>query len=232
MGSASGDPGGSVATPAGPEEDLDTPRLRADARRNRVQILAAAEAVFSELGVGVPIDEVARRAGVGVGTLYRHFPTKEALFEAVIRQHIERITEEGRARLDSEQPGRAFFEFLALLSDQATAKRALIDALSGAGINLKTATSPLKVEFERVAEQLLLRAQEAGQVRADVRTADVFALVMGACMSAGYSECSGARMVSIVCDGLRSAAPDSAVVREARQGRDRVPVAGGGGDAE
>ncbi len=232
MGSASQDAGGSAGVPAEDGEDGPAP-MRADARRNRAQILEAAQAVFSEHGVGVPIDEVARRAGVGVGTLYRHFPTKETLFEAVIRQHIERLTEEGRVLLDSDQPGRAFFAFLGMLTEEASAKRALIDALSGAGINLKATTSPLKVEFERVAGELLQRAQQAGQVRSDVATADVFALVMGACMSAGeVSECSGERMVAIVCDGLRSAPPASAPGRHARQRRDRVPVAGGGRDTE
>ena len=65
------------------------PPARADARRNRMAILAAAESAFAEEGIGVPVDEIARRAGVGAGTLYRNFPTKEVLFEAVIRHHME-----------------------------------------------------------------------------------------------------------------------------------------------
>jgi AcrR family transcriptional regulator len=186
--------------------------MRADARRNRLTILAAAEAAFAEEGAGVPVDEVARRAGVGAGTLYRHFPTKEALFEAVIVHHMERLRDEARALADSDDPGSALFEFLALLAREGSAKRNLVDALSGAGINIKDAAADTKAELEEAAGRLLTRAQEAGQVRADVTLADLVGLVMGAC-SAGEgagtpTDCSSARMIAVVCDGLRAdAAP-------------------------
>ncbi|HUI04114.1 MAG TPA: helix-turn-helix domain-containing protein [Acidimicrobiales bacterium] len=183
--------------------------MRADARRNRLTILAAAEAVFAEKGASVPVDEVARRAGVGVGTLYRHFPTKEALFAAVIVHHMERLRDEARALADSDDPGGALFEFLALMAREGTSKRNLVDALSGAGIDIKDAAADTKAELEQAAGRLLARAQEAGQVRPDVTLADLVGLVMGAC-TAGEggppAGCSSARMISVVCDGLRAMA--------------------------
>ena len=187
---------------------MDALSMRADARRNRLTILAAAEEVFAEQGAGVPVDEVARRAGVGVGTLYRHFPTKEALFAAIVVQHMERIRDEAIRLGASADPGSALFEFLALLAREGTSKRNLVDALSGAGINIKDAAADTKAELEEAGGRLLTRAQEAGQVRADVTLADLFGLVMGAC-SAGEGgpapvDCSSARMIAIVCDGLRA----------------------------
>ena len=183
----------------------DSPSLRADARRNRQQILQAAEALFAEEGVGVPVDDVARRAQVGVGTFYRHFPTKEALFTAVIEAHLERLADAARALSSSEDPGPAFFCFLDRLAEEASSKRNLVEALSGAGINIKTAAARAKEDLESAAGVLLARAQHVGAVRADVSFADLIGLVMGACSAAEYqlTGCSRARMIQIVCDGLR-----------------------------
>jgi AcrR family transcriptional regulator len=183
----------------------DSPSLRADARRNRQRILQAAEALFAEEGVGVPVDDVARRAGVGVGTFYRHFPTKEALFTAVIEAHLERLADEARALSTSEEPGAAFFCFLVQLAEEASSKRNLVEALSGAGINIKTAAARSKEDLESALGVLLARAQHVGAVRADVSLADLMGLVMGACSAAEYqlNGCSRARMIQIVCDGLR-----------------------------
>ena len=180
--------------------------MRADARRNRELILDAAEQVFAESGLVVPIDDIARRAGVGVGTLYRHFPTKEALFEAIIVARIQRLATEARALAANEDPGGALFHFLARLGEEGTAKRDLVDALSGAGVNVMEALSGAKKELERAGEMLLHRAQQAGVVRADVGLADLFALVMGTCNGAdvGPALCSRARMMAVVCDGLRA----------------------------
>jgi len=185
--------------------ETEAPRLRADAARNRALILEAADAVFGEQGVGVPVDEVARRAGVGVGTLYRHFPTKEKLFEAVIVTHLERLVDRARQLESRDDPGAALFEFLSLMAAEATAKRDLVDALSGAGIDVKDVASVKKLELEEAAGALLRRAQETGEVRDDVSLADLIGLVMGTCMAAEHnaSDCSRARMIEVVCAGLR-----------------------------
>jgi AcrR family transcriptional regulator len=182
----------------------ELPHQRADARRNRAQILQAAETCFAEQGVGVPIDDIARAACVGVGTVYRHFPTKEALVEAVIVTHLEKLTGEARRLATSEEAGEAFFKFLAHMAEE---QRDLIDALAGAGIEVKERIGPQKADLTEAIGVLLTRAQQAGEVRCDVELGDLFGLVMGACAFAGHVEAgsSQARMLSVVCDGLRVA---------------------------
>jgi AcrR family transcriptional regulator len=92
-------------------EVVDKP-LRADARRNREKVLAAARAVFAEQGVDAQMDDVARRADVGVGTVYRHFATKEVLLEAVVSGRLAQLTDEARALVDAADPAEAFFDFV------------------------------------------------------------------------------------------------------------------------
>ncbi len=185
--------------------------MRADARRNRAQILVAAEICFAEQGIGVPIDDIARRACVGVGTVYRHFPTKEALAEAVVVTRVEKLVEEAKSLAASDDPGAAFFGFLRSMSEASLAKRDLMDALSGAGIEVKERLGSTKDELAAAMQNLLRRAKQAGAVRADVDLDDLFGLVMGACSSAQGDASSQARMLSIVCDGLRAHAEVGAV---------------------
>jgi AcrR family transcriptional regulator len=179
--------------------------MRADARRNRAQILQAAETAFAEEGVGVPIDEIAQRACVGVGTVYRHFPTKEALFEAVIVTRMQALAEEAKALSDAEDPADALFGFLTRLATQACSKRDLVDALSGAGIEIKEASKAFKDDLESAMSVLLQRAQAAGDVRTDIQLEDIFGLVMGTCTLQHHEPaCNQERMLSVVCDGLRT----------------------------
>ena len=187
------------------QSDLHSPpRMRADARRNRAQILAAAEQAFSEEGLGVPVDEIARRAGVGAGTLYRHFPTKEALFEAVVVQHMELLAAEARAALDADSPAAALFGFISRLATEGRTKRNLVDALTGAGIDIKAVAAGPKADFEQAFAALLVKAQQAGEVRPDLTVADLFGLVMGTCtMADDHDDSSQRRMLSVVCAGLR-----------------------------
>ena len=145
-------------TPA--TSSVGTSAMRADARRNRDQILRAADELFAEEGLAVPVDEIARRAGVGAGTLYRHFPTKEALFEAVLISHMDAIAERGRALAGHEDAGAALFEFLNLLAQESATKKNLIDALAGAGIDVKERASDSKHAVEEAFTNLLTRAQE------------------------------------------------------------------------
>jgi AcrR family transcriptional regulator len=188
----------------------DTPEgaknLRADARRNRARVLQAAEAVFSAEGLAVPIDVIAERAGVGVGTIYRHFPTKEALFEAIVLSHFEQLVIDARQLVDADDPAEALFGFMARLVGEAVAKRDLADAMAGAGIDLKAAASGFKHQLEHAMGELLVRAQLAGSVRADVTMADLMGLVAGTCTATeryGPDPCSPVRMLDVVCDGLR-----------------------------
>ena len=178
---------------------------RADARRNRELILAAADAAFSEEGLGVPVDEIARRAGVGAGTLYRHFPTKEALFEAVLVAHMDRIAELAVELAARDDPDRALFEFMTRLGQEAASKRNLMDALAGAGIDVHQTAGESKQAVEGGFRRLLQRAQTAGYIRSDVTIDDLFGLVMGTCTmaQAPASDASQARMLGIVFDGMR-----------------------------
>jgi AcrR family transcriptional regulator len=180
--------------------------LRADARRNRELILAAADAAFADEGLGVAVDEIARRAGVGAGTLYRHFPTKEALFEAVLVAHMDRLARYGQELAGRDQPDEALFEFVECLAGEAASKRNLIDALAGAGIDIKATSADSKAALEGAFELLLSRAQNAGLVRNDVQTADLMGLVMGTCALASHerADCSQSRMLAVVCAGLRA----------------------------
>src|SRR5690606_32524481 len=123
---------------------------------------------FAEEGASVPLDEIARRAGVGAGTVYRHFPTKEALFEAVIRHRVEELLDDARARADADDPGEAFFGFLAELADGVAAKRDLTDALAAQGAGVDATVSTTTGAMHEALDVLLRRAQEAGDVRTDV----------------------------------------------------------------
>lgn len=181
--------------------------MRADAIKNRARILEAAEEIFSTEGVGVPIDTVAERAGLGVGTLYRHFPTKEALFEAIVVSRLEQLMEMVRARSDAEDPGEALFDFLRQFAAHASAKRDLFEALGSAGIDIKSQCSEMVEEMKRNIDVLRQRSVEAGVLRSDITTEEMVGLVMGACQAgtqSGSDDAGCQRMVEVVCDGLRS----------------------------
>lgn len=179
--------------------------LRADAERNRQRVLEVAQEVFAEEGLAVPIDEIARRAGLGVGTLYRHFPTKEALFEAIVVGRTERLVESARAGATARDAGAAFFGFLAQMVDEGAAKKDFLTALAGAGANLERIAA-VKQRMKRAVAVLLQRAQEAGAVRGDVSAPDVLTLVMGAVGSAdrhGAGPAERKRLLAVIFDGLR-----------------------------
>lgn len=188
-----------------PPPTAPVPRMRADARRNRARVLAAAQAAFASDGLLVPLDEIARRAGVGAGTVYRHFPTKEALFEAVILHRVQGLADRAKALEDADPPGEALFAFVAHLTREGTAKKDLVDALGGAPLpNVAEVNRDL---WASLAE-LLGRAQRAGEVRADVGIADVRALLRGAFVATSEENDPALtdRVVAVVCDGLRGRA--------------------------
>jgi AcrR family transcriptional regulator len=181
--------------------------MRADAVKNRQRILEAAEATFASEGLSVPIDTVAERAGVGVGTLYRHFPTKEALFQAIVTSRLEYLLHFAKERADAADPSEALFSFLAEFGTQASAKHDLFDALSSAGIDIKSSCAEMMDDMKRSIDVLLQRAVAAKSVRSDITTDEMIGLVVGVCQGAGHSghdDATVQRMVAIVCDGLRS----------------------------
>jgi AcrR family transcriptional regulator len=179
--------------------------LRADAQRNRSRILEAAQEIFARDGISVPVDVVAERAGVGVGTLYRHFPTKEALFEAIVLSKLDDLVDAVRADAD-EDPTEAFFAFLGKMADQVSLKHDLFDALAAAGVDVKSRCGDRVVDLERSLDQLRERAVERGGVRGDVTIQEIMGLVIGACKGMerpGMTDSERRRMVGIICDGLR-----------------------------
>ncbi|MFI1094468.1 TetR/AcrR family transcriptional regulator [Streptomyces sp. NPDC020917] len=184
---------------------MDKP-LRADARRNRDRLLEVARDAFAQEGVAVPLDEIARRAGVGPGTLYRHFPTKEALLEAVVHERMRRLVASAEQLGESGDAGAAFFGFLDHMVREAAPKRDLVDALIGAGVDVRAAVAEPAARLREETERLLVRAQHAGAVRPDVTSADVMALLSGllvAVRSAAHPDAVAARMTAVLLDGLR-----------------------------
>jgi AcrR family transcriptional regulator len=183
--------------------------MRSDALKNRQRILDAAAAVFADQGVSVPIDVVAERAGVGVGTLYRHFPTKEALFEAIVESKIEDLAVAAKAAAEAPDPGPAFFGFIRLLASEAAVKADIFDVLDSAGIDIKSRIAEHAKALEAALDQLLARAARCGEVRSDVVAEDVLGLVVGTCHGAhrvGRSTEATMRLIGILCAGLRAPA--------------------------
>jgi AcrR family transcriptional regulator len=168
-------------------------------------VLEAAEIVFAAEGLSVPIDVIAEKAGVGVGTLYRHFPTKEKLFEAIIIERIVALAAEARCRANADDADAAFFGFLEHMVSVSASKRDLILALAGAGVGFEELAADSKAEMQAAIAVLLANAQRAGAVRSDVTSDVVMSLVGGCCMAADRPHAADPEiLLAIICDGLRT----------------------------
>jgi AcrR family transcriptional regulator len=181
--------------------------LRADARRNREAVIAAAREVFAEQGREAQMDDVARRAKVGVGTVYRHFPTKEALIEALALEAFERVANAAREALEIEDPWEAFTHSLwagaqSLAGDRALAE--LMATLPGPILQGAQVEEDLRASMT----ELIARARDAGVLRPDVVLDDVVMLMCGVGAATRKAHaCAEAwrRHVTIIIDGLRAA---------------------------
>ena len=178
---------------------------RADSLRNRDLLLGAAKTAFAEIGAEVALEEIARRAGVGIGTLYRHFPTRSALLAGVYRREVEQLAQAADALLAEKPPGVAMEDWLHLLIDYLTTKRVVVPALKAdaEGAQLYAATgSPVTVTLNRLARA----AAAAGDIRADLGEDDVYRMLVG--MTHGYEqpgwEISARRLIAILMAGLRA----------------------------
>ncbi|MEU6645345.1 helix-turn-helix domain-containing protein [Saccharomonospora sp. NPDC046836] len=180
--------------------------MRADAKRNRDRILTAAIEAFATEGLSVPVHEIARRAGVGTGTVSRHFPTKESLYDAIILHRLEQLVDRARSLAEAEEPSTAFFEFFKYMADAGATDHGLADALGGGGYDVAASAERTGYDVMGGMRDLLTAAQRAGAVRDDVDVVDVKALMTG-CLARERGATDAAarsRMIEIVCTGLRA----------------------------
>lgn len=180
--------------------------LRADARRNRELVLAAAEQVFAESGLKGQVEEVARRAGVGVGTVCRNFPTKQALVEAVLTSMYESLLLRALEALENPDPGEAFERFFIALPEFQARHRALGEQMANE-LELPTSAQPLREQLTRALTELVTRAQASGAIRPDIGPADVSMLFAGiahaTALAGELQPVLRERYVRIILDGLR-----------------------------
>jgi AcrR family transcriptional regulator len=174
---------------------------RVDAQANRGRILDVAEVVFGEGGAAASTEEVARRAGVGIATVYRHFPTKAGLVQAVLVRRFERLREQADALLGAADPGAAFFGFFRHLVTDATTKIAIGEALLDAGGDSDGEAGRASNALRRAVGTLLGRAQQAGAVRDDAELPEIYALLVAAAHTGPDAEVRD-RALAIIFDGL------------------------------
>jgi len=177
--------------------------LRADAQRNLGRILEAASAAYSEVGPDVTIDEIARRAGVGHGTVCRRFPTKDALRAAVIHVRLDELLTRAHELLEKPDAGAALEEFVWAAAESCRRDRALFEGIEQCGGFAEVAEA--KQELHDTVGKLIRRAQRAGAVRRGLDSADIGALVGAAIQASTHAERDDAwrRYVQVVLDGLR-----------------------------
>jgi AcrR family transcriptional regulator len=161
--------------------------VRADAQRNLDRVLGAASECFAEGGVDVSVDAVARRAGVGHGTVFRRFPTKDALLDAVLGKELDRLLVLARSALAEDEAGEAFAWFFRATAEAYARNRALLEGID------RCRALPQAEPLRRASEKLVRRAQGAGALRRDLSPREVFELVPAA-----------SRFPDVILDGLRA----------------------------
>ena len=182
------------------------PGGRADGRRNREVVLRTAARVFAEEGLEVSLGRIAQRAGVGAGTVYRHFPSKEILLEAVVAEHIEGLAAAADRWTARAAPGEALFGFLLEVIDVSAGGKHLCDALTADRTWPRALLTAAGQRFREAQDRLLRSAQQAGAVRADVRADDLSALAIGGAVlrSAHRDRARGIWLARLLLDGLRT----------------------------
>jgi AcrR family transcriptional regulator len=179
--------------------------LRADARRNRDALLAAAAAQFAERGVEAPLEDIARSAGVGIGTLYRHFPTRDALIADVYRREVELLCGGVDELLASLPADEALAEWMRRFVGYVATKRGLAVALKSMVNDNSNLFAQSRANINESMARLVHAAVEAGLVRPDAHPEDVLQAMSGFCMfneQAGWQE-QAQRLVNLLVDGLR-----------------------------
>ncbi|CAN3985081.1 TetR/AcrR family transcriptional regulator [Kitasatospora purpeofusca] len=192
---------------------------RSDARRNRARVLAAAGEEFAERGTDVPLGDIARRAGVGAGTVYRHFPSKNALVEAVFAQQLAELVAVWERRTARSAPTEALIGLLLDVVGSSGRRASLCEVVAGDTSWPRPLLTVAVGRFHRLLAALLDAAQRAGGVRPDLGPDDVVALTLGcaAMLTAHHDRAAGLRLVRLTLDGLR---PPGPAVTEGRSFRD------------
>jgi AcrR family transcriptional regulator len=197
-----------TGAPPKPEEQRP---LRADAQRNYQRLVSAASAAFADHGADdASLEEIARRAGVGIGTLYRHFPNRQALLEAVYRDQVEVLAGRAERLRGADDPAAALQEWLLALVSFSRTKRSLTSALLTTLDKDSELLSACSCRIREAATSLLTRAQDAGAVRADASATDLLRLVHAISMAVERDPADRGqadRLLGLILDGLRSQPP-------------------------
>ena len=178
---------------------------RADGARNRQLLIDAAKAGFSSVGLDVSLEEIARRAGVGIGTLYRHFPTREAVVEAVYRREVEHLAEAVPQLLQTSPAGEALHKWMHLFVDYIATKRIIAPSLAAAATRTSALHTTSVELITGAITTLVKRAIAGGDVRKDIDPSDLLRAMVGVSYGnpdAGW-EASARRLIDILMDGLQ-----------------------------
>jgi AcrR family transcriptional regulator len=181
--------------------------MRADARRNRERLVAAAREVFAEQGVSASMEAIARKAGVGVGTLYRHFPTRVDVVEAVYEDDVQELVDAAQRVVSTLEPGPAVNTFFDAFLHYAQTKKTLLTELRQAFEKDPALRSRNKERIDASFDLVIDRAKDAGAVRSDVSGADVTQLLGPICTNESLSPDQTKRLMGMILDGLRVTAP-------------------------
>jgi AcrR family transcriptional regulator len=177
--------------------------LRADARRNYDRLVEAAHLVFARDGADASMEAVAREAGVGVGTLYRHFPKRIDLVEAVYRTDVDELVAAAEKAVANLEPWPAVEAFMQAFRRYAMTKRTFLTELHEASEKNPDLKSGSRERIDKVWDLVIGRAQGAGVLRSDVTGADLMQLVAPLCTNVAVSEEQGTRLLAVIIDGLR-----------------------------
>jgi AcrR family transcriptional regulator len=176
--------------------------MRADARRNREKVLSAARQVMARKGLDAQMEEIARRAGVGVGTVYRHFPTKEDLVEALAGARFERLAELARDALEKEDPWAAFEEFMRSAAKIQAEDLALSEVLTSRPEMMQRGAEA--VGMLDLTAEIMERAKASGELRSDAHPTDVPMMMCALAGTCRSPKMDPKRYIAIVIDGLRA----------------------------
>jgi len=181
-------------------------RKRADARRNRELLIEAARTVFSAQGAGAPMEAIAKQAGVGVGTLYRHFPNRLDLVEAVYESDVQELAATAQRVVAELEPGPAVDAFFDAFVRYAQTKQALLGELQQSFEKHPDLRSRCREQIESSFDMVIERAKQAGAIRNDISGADVMQLTAPVCTNSSISAEQSKRLIGMILDGLRAGA--------------------------